>query len=105
MRTLWTALLSVALLAFAPAAQGELTQEAFDWWYNQMACLVDEIGTRWIGTEGHENARAYLIGQFEAAGMSYEDGTLWESECEVDGVGLYGDALDTRKELVNYELL
>ena len=26
-------------------------------------------------------------------------------ECEVDGVGLYGDALDTRKELVNYELL
>ena len=26
-------------------------------------------------------------------------------ECEVDGVGLYGDALDTRKELVDYELL
>ena len=26
-------------------------------------------------------------------------------ECEVDGVGLYGDALDTRKELVNYEFL
>ena len=26
-------------------------------------------------------------------------------ECEVEGVGLYGDALDTRKELVNYELL
>ena len=26
-------------------------------------------------------------------------------ECEVDGVGLYGDTLDTRKELVNYELL
>ena len=26
-------------------------------------------------------------------------------DCEVDGVGLYGDALDTRKELVNYELL
>ena len=24
-------------------------------------------------------------------------------ECEVDGVGLYGDALDTRKELVDFE--
>ena len=24
-------------------------------------------------------------------------------ECEVDGVGLYGDALDTRKELVDSE--
>lgn len=26
-------------------------------------------------------------------------------ECEVDGTGLYGDALDPRKELVDYELL
>ena len=26
-------------------------------------------------------------------------------ECEVDGVGLYGDALDTRKELADYEIL
>ena len=78
-------LLVIALIMLFPTAYSEITQEEFDQWYDQITYLVEEIGTRTVGTEEYDRAYEYLIAQFEKAGMVRDNETLWESGCIANG--------------------
>ena len=77
--------LMIVLVMLCPAAYGEVTQGEFDWWYDQITYLVEEIGTRTVGTEGHDRAYEYLLSEFEQAGMDVSNKTLWQSGCVANG--------------------
>ena len=71
--------LLLCLLPLSAASAAELTDEDFAFWYDQMAYLVEEIGTRTVGNPEERDAYDYIYSLFEELGFSEDDGTLWES--------------------------
>lgn len=78
----WLAFLLAPLLLFSSACALEITDEDFDYWYETMTYLVDNIGTRECGTPGEKVALEYMRQCFEELGYSAGDGTLLESSCQ-----------------------
>lgn len=77
------ALLLVLFTFVSSACALEITDEDFDYWYEQMTYLVDEIGIRKMGYPGEKEACEYLRGVFEDFGYSYEEETLYEVHAPV----------------------
>ena len=77
-------LLIFLLCLFPCCAAGalEISDEDFDFWYDTMACLVEEIGTRTVGNPEERDTYDYIYGLMEEFGYSEDDGTLFES-CSV----------------------
>ncbi len=80
MKKLLASLLAAVLFA-APAYALEAPEEVFDYWYEGMAYLTEDIGPRSVGTQGEKDAYAWLVEQFESFGYSFDDGTLITSNC------------------------
>lgn len=85
MKYRYMVLLVIAMIMLFSTAYSEISQEEFDQWYDQITYLVDEIGTRTVGTEEHDRAHEYLLAQFEKAGMARDNKTLWESSSVAKG--------------------
>ena len=76
----------IAALVLTPSlALAALTEEAFERWYDRIAYLTEEIGTRTVGSLAYDLAYHYLIEEYQRAGMDYDDQTLWESGCIANG--------------------
>lgn len=73
--------LLLCLIPFSTAGALELSDEDFAFWYDQMAYLVEEIGTRTVGNPEERDAYDYICSLFEEFGFSEDDGTLTESYC------------------------
>ena len=71
--------LLLCLFPLSTAGALEISDEDFDFWYDQMAYLVEEIGTRTVGNPEERDAYDYIYTLFEELGFSEDDGTLWES--------------------------
>ena len=80
------AVVTAALLCVLSGGGDALTDEDYDYWYEQMTYLVDEIGTRQVTTEGEKAAYQYLLEEFERIGYTVEADNLLESTCEAKGV-------------------
>lgn len=80
MRRLMVLLLLLSmLLSFSFASALEISDDDFDYWYEEMEYLVDEIGNRTVGSPGEKAALEYLRGKFQEYGYSYDDGSLVDS--------------------------
>ena len=71
--------LLLCLLPLSAACAAEITDEDFDYWYETMTYLVDNIGTRECGTPGVKLALEYMRQCFEELGYTAADGTLLEN--------------------------
>lgn len=80
------ALVTAALLCMFSGEGRALTDEDYDYWYEQMTYLVYEIGTRMVGTEGERLAHEYLLEEFERIGYAPGTDAVMENVCEVNGV-------------------
>ena len=80
MKKWFTFLLAVMLLCSSAYAL-EVSGDDFDFWYEQMRILVEDIGGRTVGSEGEQAAFEHIENVFAELGFSREKGTLWESSC------------------------
>lgn len=81
------AMLIICLICFSSVCALEVSDEDFDLWYEEMVYLSDEIGSRMLGQEGHEQACDYLYSRFEEMGYSEDEGTLLASVCTAPSYG------------------
>ncbi len=80
--------LCLLLCPVVAGADGRVSDEMLDDWYETMRFFTEDIGTREVGTDALTDARDALMERYEALGVSYEDGTLWESMCVAKGYDL-----------------
>lgn len=78
-------LLMVLLLLAGSACALELSDEDFDYWYGEMTALVDEVGTRKVGTPGEKAGYEYMLQAFGELGYSFENGNLFVSSSRAEG--------------------
>lgn len=90
MKKAFALFLSLLILMGIPSAFAlEISDDDFDYWYDQLVYLTEEIGVRRVGTEGEQTACEYLRGVFEDFGFSEEDGTLYEVYASVPKLEVY----------------
>ena len=76
--------LMATMLLFSSACALEVSGDDFDFWYEEMRVLVEDIGGRTVGEEGEMLALDYLKQRFESMGFSEADGTLIQYRCTTD---------------------
>lgn len=76
--------LMATMLLFSSACALEISGDDFDFWYEEMRVLVEDIGERTVGEEGEMLALDYLKQRFESMGFNEADGTLAQYRCTTD---------------------
>lgn len=74
----FVAILLVLSCMVLPAYAEFDDMEDMDYWYEQLIALSEDIGMRYVGSEGELLAMDYLRSEFENLGFSAENGTLNE---------------------------
>jgi len=71
--------LLLCLIPLGTAGALEISDEDFEFWYDTMAYLVEDIGTRTVGNPEERDAYSYLYDLMTEFGYSEDDGTLFET--------------------------
>ena len=76
----------LVLMLLCPGAYAlEVSGEDVDYWYEEMTWLVDDVGTRKVGTTGEKAGYEYMVQAFGKLGYSFEKGNLFLSLSHVEG--------------------
>lgn len=77
--------LLLLLMMLCSASALELSEADFDFWYQEMTALVDEVGTRKVGTPGEQAGYEHMVQAFDRLGYSFERGNLLQSSSLAQG--------------------
>ena len=80
------AVICICILATGALLMPKLLQSNLDYWYATMCEITDNFGVRYVGSENAERTLDYLRGKFKGFGYSYQKGTLYECQTQVNDV-------------------